>query len=426
MSKPEATHHNIEESPATALGISTITPRTLSRMIDVLADQTIVLTVIGQSGIGKTAIPKQVALRRGVPYAQIHMPTAAPESFQLPSLPKDGSPFFDQKVPRTFQALFEYVTAEKARHPGGRIPAGRKAILALEELNRAPDKSTTRSAFVLMGDRMIGDVRLDDGIQIVATMNPSGQGFSVNEFEKDAAMRRRSMMVYLAANYADFMTHAETQRFHDEVIGYLRSHAAHFYDETAAKAGRVFACPATWESVSQACSALQAAGESLVDVVARATYSGIIGTGVAETFIEYVRDRTTTVAPDDVLYRYKAPNDTQKRVRALLDGGRLDRVADLVEGLAVRVVNLPVEDRDPDKIAGNLSRFLCDIPPEIALNFMSKAVDLARNNGPEWYTWLVQKLNPVLSKNKDYQKMISDFHAAEKKGSSEAKAAGIK
>src|SRR5882672_4557177 len=96
MSKPQASYH-VEETAATQLGIDTVTPRVLERMIGVIADQNLVLTVMGQSGIGKTAIPKQIAERRLVPYAQIHMPTAAPESFQLPTLPKDGSPFFDQK-----------------------------------------------------------------------------------------------------------------------------------------------------------------------------------------------------------------------------------------------------------------------------------------------------------------------------------------
>lgn len=425
MSNPEASHAT-EESPATQLGIDTITPRILERMLDVLADQNIVLTVVGQSGIGKTAIPKQVAARRGVPYAQIHMPTASPESFQLPTLPRDGTPFFDQKIPRTFQPLLDYVAEEKKRHKDGRIPACRKAILALEELNRAPDKSTTRSAFVLMGDRMIGDVHLDDGVQIVATMNPSGQGFNVNEFEKDAAMRRRSLMTYLVADYADFMGYAESAKFHPEVIGYLRAHVSHFYDETAAKAGKVFACPATWESLSRTCAALQSSGEPLTGPVARASYSGIIGTAVTETLVEYVRDRTTTVAPDDVLYRYGSTSDVRDRVRRLLAESRTDRVIDLVRGLVVRVVNLPEADRVPERFAKNLGQFLCDIPPEIAMSFMTGGVEQAKRGGPTAVAWFQQKLNAHLVTVPEYGRMIRAFHAAERKGDAEAKSAGVK
>ena len=425
MSKPETMNHEIEESPATLLGISTVTPRILERMIDVLASQGIVLAVIGQSGIGKTAIPKQIARRRGAPYAAIHMPTATPEDWHLPTLPKDGSPYFDKKIPRTFQRLIEYVERVKAEN-GGQVPADKRPILALEELNRATDKAVTRGAFVLMGDRMIGDVQIDDSIQIVASMNPSGQAFAVNEFEKDPAMRRRAMLVYLAADYADFMTYAEASGFHSEVIGYLRAHVNHFYDDLAAKGGKVFACPSTWEVMSQTCKALQAAGESLTDVVARASYSGIIGTGTAETFSEFVRDRTTTVAPDDVMYRYGATFDTRARVRRLLEEGRLDRVTSLVKGLCVRVVNLPEADRDPARFADSLATFLCDIPPEIALGFMTEGTELSKRNGQAWYDWFIHKLNPVLCKKSDYQKMIAAFHAAERKGNAEAKAANIK
>lgn len=424
MSKPQASYH-VDETAATQLGIDTVTPRVLERMINVIGDQSLVLAIMGQSGIGKTAIPRQIAVKRGVPYAQIHMPTAAPESFQLPSLPKDGSPFFDQKIPRTFQELLRYVEGESTRHPGGRIPANRKAMLVVEELNRAPDKSTTRSAFVLIGDRMMGDQQIPEGIQIVATMNPSGQGFSVNEYEKDPAMRRRTMLVYLAADYSDFMAYAEGNDFHDEVIGYLRAHVSHFYDETAAKAGKVFACPATWEAVSRTCYALAAASESLSGAVARAAYAGIIGTGVTQNFLEYVKDRTTTVAPDDVLYRYGQVRD---RVKKLLkeEDARLDRVTDLVKGLAVRVVTLPEADRDPGKFADNLALFLSDIPADVVMSFMSAGVDEAERAGGTTETWWRQDINSALVRNPNYRKMVATYTSASMKAEKEAKEAGVK
>lgn len=424
MSKPQATYH-VDETAATQLGIDTVTPRILERMINVIGDQNLVLTIMGQSGIGKTAIPRQIAARRGVPYVQIHMPTAAPESFQLPSLPKDGSPFFDQKIPRTFQTLLAYAEAEAHLHPGGRVPVARKAILSIEELNRAPDKSTTRSAFVMIGDRMIGDVRIPDAIQIVATMNPSGQGFSVNEYEKDPAMRRRTMLVYLAAEYSDFMAYAEGNDFHDEVIGYLRAHVSHFYDETAAKAGKVFACPATWEAVSRTCYALATAKESLSGAVAHAAYAGIIGTGTTQTFIEYIKDRTTTVAPDDVLYRYGQVRD---RVQGLLkeENARLDRVTDLVKSLAVRVVTLPEVDRDPRKFVDNLALFLSDIPPDVVMSFMTAGVDEAERIGGTTATWFRQDINAALVTNPNYRKMVGTYTAASQKADKEAKEAGVK
>jgi hypothetical protein len=424
MSKPEASYHT-DETAATQLGIDTVTPRVLERMINVIGDQDLVLAIMGQSGIGKTAIPRQIAAKRGVPYAQIHMPTAAPESFQLPSLPKDGSPFFDQKIPRTFQELLAYAEAEARKHPDGRVPVARKAILSIEELNRAPDKSTTRSAFVMIGDRMIGDVRIPDAIQIVATMNPSGRGFSVNEYEKDPAMRRRTMLVYLAAEYSDFMAYAEDSDFHDEVIGYLRAHVSHFYDEAAARAGKVFACPATWEAVSRTCYALATARESLSGAVARAAYAGIIGTGITQTFIEYVKDRTTTVAPDDVLYRYGQVRD---RVKKLLkeEDARLDRVTDLVKGLAVRVVTLPKTDRDPSKFVDNLALFLSDIPADVVMSFMSAGVDEAERVGGDTETWWRQDINSALVGNPNYRKMVGTYTSASMKADKEAREAGVK
>lgn len=420
MSKPEF-NHRVEETAATLLGIDTVTPQTLERLMNVAVANNTVLAIMGQSGIGKTAIPRQIAEKRGVPYAQIHMPTAAPESFQLPSLPKDGSPFFDQKIPRTFEKLLAYVAEEKRKHKDGIIPLDRWAILSFEELNRAPDKSTTRSAFVVLDDRKIGDTDIPDGIQIVATMNPSGKGFSVNEFEKDPAMRRRMLLIYMVPSYGDFMVHAEKSGFHEEVIGYLRAHVSHFYDDTAAAAGKVFACPATWEKVSNMCYALARANVPLTGPVARAAYAGLIGTGTTQNFIEYVKDRTMTIAPDDVIFRYSG---VRSRVVKLLEDGRMDRITDLVKGLAVRVVNLPEANRDANLIA-HMAMFLSDLPADVSMGFMYAGVESVKSAGAEGDAWW-RKFNAALVKNPDYQRMVKAQRQATDRAEAEAKEAGVK
>jgi hypothetical protein len=425
MSKTETDKTITEESPAAKLGVETITPSVFRRQIEILAGEDVVIAAVGPSGIGKTAVPIQVAKDRGVPYVPLHMPTMTPEDFHIPTMAKDTQSYYDRRIPRRFQEAIEFVEKEKLKHPGGVLPGDRRPIIAVEELNRAVDKSVTRGAFVLLGDRMIGDVHLDANFQFVVTMNPTGGGMAVNEFERDPAMRRRLCIMYVAGSYSDFMRYAEKVPFHDEVLGYLRAHPSQYYDDAMAKNGKVFACPATWERVSRVCNAYARAGHALHSNEARAAYAGYVGTAIGETFIEFVRDRTTTVTPDDVMTSYSENSETRKRMQRLLDPekGRLDRVTDLLQGLAVRVFGKT--DGDASKISKQIGLFMGDLPEELMLTFVQHlAKEAKEGQNSENRAWM-QKLNTALNKEKGYMDAIHKYHAAKDRAKAEATAAGL-
>jgi hypothetical protein len=413
-----------EETPAGKLGIETVTPSQLERQIDILASEDIVIAVWGPSGIGKTAIPMQIAKKRGAPYVALHMPTMTPEDFHIPTTAKDTKVYYDRRIPRRFQAVIDYVDMMKEKH-GGTVPPDKRPIVSIEELNRAVDKSVTRGAFVLMGDRQIGDHHFDENTQFVTTMNPTGGGMAVNEFERDPAMRRRTLSVYMAPSYSDFIKHAEVAGFHSEVLGYLRAHPSQFYDELGAKAGKVFACPATWERVSRICRAYDRVKQPLSGLDAQAAYAGYIGTALTETFIEFVRDRTTTITPDDVLNTYSEKSETRRRMQALLnaDGGRLDRVTDLITGLSVRVFSKT--DGDASKISKQIALFMDDLPEELMLTFIQMMAKESKASASGDARQWMQKLNTALNKEASYTKAVNKYHSAKDKAKDQAAKDGV-
>ena len=364
--------------------------------------------------IGKTAIPKQVAARRnggkGVPYVPVFMPTATQEGFFIPTTAEGTKVYFDQRIPRTFQRLLEWSDAMTDKY-GGKVPKDMCPILAIEELNRASDKSVTRAAFVLIGDRMIGDVALPDCVQIVATMNPSGSGFSVNEFEKDPAMRRRLKCFGIGYSYGDFMAYAQKAKFHGRVVAYLGAVPSAGYDELALGAGKAFACPATWESVSRDCYKLEDAGIPLDSVTARVSIAGSIGSASAAQFLEYVRDHTLLVTPEDVMTTYAPNSEAQARFKAYLteDGGRYDKVSELTTGIVVRI--FADLKRDPATIVNQLAAFVADLPTEILMSFLTKMGDESQRVGVDAKSYLT-KMNQLFAPIKGYNAALTRLHVA--------------
>src|SRR5574343_1543841 len=109
------------------LDIHMVSTGTFRRLIDVYAGTRVVLAAMGASGIGKTAIPRQATLARGpdVPYVDLHMPTMSIEDFHVPTKAEDTRHYYDRRIPRKFQQLFEYCETERKKHKDGIIPPER-------------------------------------------------------------------------------------------------------------------------------------------------------------------------------------------------------------------------------------------------------------------------------------------------------------
>ncbi len=424
MSKAETTTAT-EETFATKAGIEMVTPRVFAELLEINAASHVVVCAIGPSGIGKTAIPKQVAKRRnkgkGVPYVAFHMPTTNFEDFQLPTFSPDTKRYYDKRIPRRFQPLFDWV--EKVRKdlklkPDDPFPRDMSPILAIEELNRAVDKSVSRAAFTLLDDRVIGDEVLDPGIQIVVTMNPSGGGMAVNEFDKDPAMARRLLRIGVTHNYGDFMKYATEAKFHPSVLGHLGAQPSHLYDEQAALNAKAFACPATWEQVSRLCRQFDELNVSLLSPAGRAAVAGAVGTGSAAAFLDFVKDHTLVVTPEDVLSSYGPDSEARRRFKAYItdEGGRLDKVTDLVMGISVRIfANL---DRKIETILKPLAYFYADLPEEIMMSFIQRKVEEANRIGNDAKTYL-QTLNQKLASEPVFNEALKRLHHAKMAGQKE-------
>lgn len=411
MSKTE--HVISEETFASKLGIDMVSTRTFEELIEMHAGTRIVVCAVGASGIGKTAIPKQIAKRRaggdGVPYVALHVPTMTLEDCHIPTMSEEKS-YFDRRVSRRFKLLFDYVEdVKKTLKKGQAYPPDKCPILAIEELNRGADKSVTRAIFTMLDDRMVGDMLIPDEVQMVVTMNPTGGGMAVNEFERDPAMRRRLLPVGITYNFGDFMKHATSAKFHPSVIAHLGAHPDSLYDEKAAAAGKVFACPATWENVSRIAWRFQELGVTLLGASGRAAVAGAIGSGAAAEFLEFVKDHTQVVTPEDVMSGYGPETEVRKRFKSYLTegGGRLDKVTDLCNGLAVRVFT--DLKRRPETFAKQTACFIGDLPVEIMMSFITRLTEESNRLNNEGKQYL-GALNVLWTKDPAFIEGLKRLH----------------
>lgn len=377
MSKTE--NSVTEEDFSTKLGIWAASPKDFRELIDLHAGDRVVVTAVGPSGIGKTAIPKQAAAARnggkGVPYVAFHLPTMSLEDFHVPTFAADDRRFYDRRITRRLQPVLEWcetVRRDLGLAANAPLPGDMCPILAFEELNRAVDKSVTRAAFTVLDDRVIGDVTLDDSIQFVVTMNPSGGGMAVNEFEKDPAMRRRlTPMLGVMYSYRDMMAYAKAADWHPALLGFLSAQPNWGYDAAACKAGKAYACPASWERASVLMKKYEKAGLSFEKEIVKVALAGTLGAAAATALSEYAKDKTLYVTPEEVLAEYSPRSEVRRRVRAYLSGdaaARMDALTVLGANVAQKVYeNL---QRAPKSYAKQLASFMGDLPVDVMAVFV--------------------------------------------------------
>ena len=411
----------LEESFASKLGIDMVSTQTYRHEIDIHAGTNIVVTAVGPSGIGKSAIPRQAAKARKAHFDTLHMPNMNPEDFSLPTGAPDTREYYDKRVPRLFQRFVTYVQELKDGN-NGKFPKGREPILLVDELNRTVDKAVTRAAFTLLENRRVGDLVLPEEVQLVATMNPAGSGYAVNDFDRDPAMRRRLLLLGVRYNYSEFMHYARAAEFHAKVVEHLAAQPGVVYDQQALLAGKVFPCPATWEVVSKVCYAMDQAGFPLTSEEASAAFSGVIGTAATAIFLEFVKDHTVVITPTEVLDGYTERSDVRTRLRKLLteEGGRYDKITDLSTGLATQAfMDLK---RPPQSYTAHLALYMSDLPVDVMMSFIQKLSDESGkvNGGKDYFN----RLNQLLVKEPSYHTAVTRIQDAKNAVDKEVGASG--
>lgn len=412
-----------EDSYVSKLDIGLATTKRFKRLVELYRTESrVVICGVGQPGVGKSQGVKQVAFDRGVPFpadddiedlacvSQVfHVPQMQVEDFYIPTIPADSTDrrYYDRRIPRRFEPVIRYVEENREAIKSG--TKGRPVIL-VEEPNRARDKAVTAALFTMLEDRMIGDTHLSPLIQMVCLMNPSGTNMAVNSFEKDNAARRRLLFVGVTASFSEFIDHAEQKKFHPKVIEFIRAQPLMVYDHAAAQAGKVYPCPASWETVSGILKALDAQEVSLTGIDAQLAVSGKIGMTATSAFFDFIANNAAVVAPGEVLKLYAVGSAVRARVKGYIEGSspRADLLATLCRGIAATVFH---ERRDPKSYGEQLALFMDDLMPDMLVAFIAVHL-IAEAKGSEGGMDYFKEMNRHFASEPAYRSAMSKFNAA--------------
>ena len=347
--------------------------------------------LIGEAGIGKTEVFKQIARDRGWGYMAVYLQIVQPEDV-------GGYPFLSED-----KTHFDMVSNKAIKDFVDNNPEG--GIIVFEELNRA-SPPTAAAAFAVLDTRKFGNIELPDNIHICLAQNPAGGEYAVNETENDHAFRRRVKWMCVREDVAAWLSHAESSGFHEMVVEYIRTNSSHLLDARARSASKVYASPAAWEEVStllQACEELRGPLANHLDALGD-TIESMVGLGMSDNLVDFIVNRELIMSPTDVLEKYTKTNMTEKVVRAM-DEGATDKVTDLITNVVRDLFSYkPTPTRT---LAGNLGKFMLDLPAELRGQFISELTEQASARGNDDDSEYFMEVQGVLKTDKNY---VKAFH----------------
>lgn len=303
----------------------------------------------GPSGIGKTAISRQIAQENEWEYVDVRMAGMLAEDVR--GIPR-AETWTDLQARQALEGKLDKLSPEvqyillstfkKAFEITG------PGILDFEEVNRAP-MDARQPIFQLISDWMMDDRQLHPEVRIIASINPGDDGrYSV--YGSDQAWDRRWLKVRVNTNIKDFLKFAKESKFHKGVINYLKEEVDMLYSDNSA----VIITPATWERVSDYLNSFSDKGA--MKKVALKPLQLMLGMSTGtEVYETALRVREKELAASDIIARYYDDENLHKLVADRVAEGKVSELASLAQSISLGIDGM---------VSKNVLKFILDVPPD--------------------------------------------------------------
>lgn len=242
--------------------------------------------IIGESGIGKTALAKKLANKNNFKLVVIDgnllkegeiggLPTI--ESYK--SIDSNGN--FQEKKATI------YAVHTKLKEIDEEILNGNKVLLFIDEINRC-EHTVQQELMNLILNREINGYKLHNDVKILAAMNPSnkyGEDFDYQVVDMDTAQENRFVWLNMENDYIDWISWAIEFGIETEVIEFIST-----FPEYLQKINEedVRATPRSYERISKTLKLYKEKKEIIPRAVFLNVIKGNVGRVIAEEFISFI------------------------------------------------------------------------------------------------------------------------------------------
>lgn len=255
--------------------------------------------VVGESGIGKTALAKKIAKEND--WSLIVIDGNLLKEGEIGGLPTvESYVVINSNGENVEKKTTIYAVHNKLREIDEEIAKGRNVLLFIDEINRC-EHTVQQELMNLILNREINGYKLDDEVKILAAMNPSskyGSDFDYQVVDMDAAQENRFVWLNMEADHTQWINWAIREGIEDKIIEFISTFPEYLHkinDED------VRATPRSYERVSKSYKIFKEQKDSIPRSVFLNVIKGNVGKVIAEEFISFIEsDCSPLVSYEDI------------------------------------------------------------------------------------------------------------------------------
>ena len=335
------------------------------RSIELILETGEVPLVVGESGIGKTALANKVAKDNG--WKVVVIDGNLLKEGEIGGLPTVESYTTTNKEGCKIEKKTTiYAVHTKLREIDKEIENGNEVLLFIDELNRC-EHAVQQELMNLILNREINGYKLDKNVKILAAMNPSneyGAELDYQVVDMDPAQENRFVWLNMESDASEWINWAMNNNIEPKVVEFISTFPEYLHKVNE---GDINATPRSFERISKTYSVYKQKKDSIPKEVFLNVIKGNVGRVIAQEFMSFINsDEKPIISYNDVfngeeldervVEQVKNENHTRLYISAMnilkslesdiqnnkLNSGGFDYIQRLVEFLRLYPVDLMV------------------------------------------------------------------------------------
>lgn len=269
------------------------------KSVDLVLSTNEVPLVVGESGIGKTALAKKLAKENN--WSLVVIDGNLLKEGEIGGLPTiESYTTTNSNGEKIEKKITVYAVHNKLREIDEEIAKGKSVLLFIDEINRC-EHTVQQELMNLILNREINGYKLHYDVKILAAMNPSskyGSDFDYQVVDMDAAQENRFVWLNMEPDYNQWLNWAMDAGIEQKVIEFISTFPEYLH---RINEDDVRATPRSYERVSKSYKVYKEQKDSIPRNVFLNVIKGNVGKVIAEEFISFVEsDCSPLISYEDV------------------------------------------------------------------------------------------------------------------------------
>lgn len=317
------------------------------KSVELVIETNEVPLIVGESGIGKTALAKTLAKQRE--WSLVVIDGNLLKEGEIGGLPTvEEYTIKDEHGRVVSKKTTIYAIHTKLREIDNLILEGKDVLLFIDEINRC-EHSVQQELMNLILNREINGYKLHDKVKILAAMNPSskyGSDFDYQVVDMDAAQENRFVWLNMESDAKGWIKWASENKVDRKVIEFISTFPEHLH---SINEDDIRATPRSFERVSKSYKLYKENKDSIPRRVFLNVLRGNLGRIIAEQLMDFIEsDNTALISPEEVFEeevlseQVKIRISNESHTRLYLTGSNIinyiSRKVEELEGAAIKKV----------------------------------------------------------------------------------------